>query len=453
MKIRTIITLVILGITLSLINACSKKEEKTGHFSFSGGGGGGNLNYEQQALQMEKDDLAKLGSGKGAHGKPFGGKGEELLKNQDFDKIHEGVTGIKKDPNEVIAIVNGENILRLELDRILDKVKNKVSRSKIYTVEKRILDDLTTQLLLKQFIRKENIQIDQNRVEEEINKFRENLKKNPDTKDKSLETVLEERGGSIEELRVALDISFAIDDYLEKTVPEEEIKEYFTKNIGNFNGETVTVSHIFIDTRNIKDEEKLKEAKENIEKIKEKLDKGADFAELAGENSDCPSANNGGQLGTLGRGEMVDEFTETAFATDVNSISEPVKTQFGYHIIKVTGKQEGKEVKYEDTKDKVKVALFNGKTISLIQELNKNADIQILLKETPQPAGSLHGSYGSSHGGVSAHGSMSGGGHASMSGASPHWNVPSGNSPHGKTYKKEKKSSEESIEESFSLSH
>lgn len=384
-----------------LINGCGKNEEKGGHFSFNNG----DMNFEQQALKMEQDDLAKLDrAGKGYQSETYSKADHDFMKGSDFAKIHEGIV-TKNDPNEVIAVVNGENILRLELDRILDKVRGKVSKSRIYAVEKRILNDLITQLLLKQFIKKEGIQVDQSRIEDEINKYRENLKNNPDIKDKSLEILLEEQGGSIEELRVALDISFSIDDYLDKTVTEDELREYFDKNIGAFNGETVTVSHIFLDTRNIEDKDKLSEIKEKIEKIKEELDKGADFAKLARENSDCPSAKNGGELGTFGRNEMVKEFTDAAFATDINGISEPVKTQFGYHIIKVTAKQEGKDVKFEEVKEKVKTALYNEKTINLIQELNENADIEILLKETPQLAedhGGLHGNmYGSPHGDIS----------------------------------------------------
>ncbi|KKL87876.1 hypothetical protein LCGC14_1930320 [marine sediment metagenome] len=443
MKSRIFITLISFSFLFLLINGCGKNEGKSGHSSFSGGGG--DMNFEQQALKMEQDDLAKLKQGQG-----YRQADHDAMKGQDFAKIHEGIV-TKKDPNEVIATINDEDILRLELDKILEKVKGKVSRSRLHIVEKQILDDLITQLLLKQFIKKEGIHVELSRIEDEIGKFRENLKKNPDTRDKTLETLLEEQGGSVEELRVALDISFSIDAYLDRTVPEERIKEYFTNNIGNFNGETVTASHILIDTRKIKEEEELDEAKKKVEKIKEELDQGADFAKLAEENSDCPSARTGGQLGTFGRSEMVKEFTDTAFAMDINNISEPLKTQFGYHIIKVTDKQEGKDVTFEDLKDQVKIALYNEKTVNLIQELTKNADTQILLKETPYTGSAGgHGSMSSS-----SHGEMSGG-HGGSYGASPHWSMPGGSSPHGGMSSSNPhggKSSEKKIEESFSLTN
>jgi len=431
MKSRFIVVLISFSFLTLLAIGCGK-EEHSGHFTMEQGGGG-DMNFEQQALKMEQDDLDKLKQGR--HADTYSGSGHGAMKN-------EGVV-TKQDPNEVIAKVNGEDIIRLELDRIFEKVKNKVSSSRRYNIEKRILEDLVTQLLLKQFIKKQGILVGQGRIEDEIKKFRENLKKNPDMKDKSLEQILGEQGGSIDELRVALDISFSIDDYLDKTVSNEESEEYFTKNIGSFNGETVTASHILINTSRIEeDEEKLNEAKQKAEKIKKDLDNGADFAELAENNSDCPSAKSGGLLGTFKRGEMVKAFTDTAFAMDVNTVSGPVKTQFGYHIIKVTDKQEGKDIKLEDIKETVKIALYNKKTINLIEGLKENADIQILLKETPQLAGGGHGSYG-------GHGSLSGGGGGRGGyGALPHWNVQGvPNNPHGQASSKKK------VEESFSLTN
>ena len=356
MKTRFLIALISFSFLGLLINGCG--DNTPSPHGGIGAGGGGDMNYEQQALKMEQDDLAKLKVGKNSYA------------DSGLAGVH-GSTETKKDPNEVIATVNGENILRMELDKILDKAKKRMSKTNLHLVEEKIINDLITQAVLKQFIKKENIQIDPNRIESEIATFKENIKKNPQTKDKSLETLLEEQGGSLAELRVALDISFAIDEYMEKTILEEEVEKYFTENIGNFNGEVISASHILVDTKGVEDEAKLKEAKEKIDKIKKELDEGADFVQLAKAYSDCPSAKAGGDLGPIKRGEMVKEFTDVAYATEVNGISDPVKTQFGYHIIKVTSKDEGKDVKFEEVKDKVKIALHNEKTLNLIQDLQK----------------------------------------------------------------------------------
>lgn len=78
------------------------------------------------------------------------------------------------------------------------------------------------------------------------------------------------------------------------------------------------------------------EAQQQITSIKSELDGGADFAALAKQHSDCPSAGKGGDLGRFGRGQMVGEFEDAAFGLPVGGTSDIVETPFGYHIIQRT---------------------------------------------------------------------------------------------------------------------
>ncbi len=75
------------------------------------------------------------------------------------------------------------------------------------------------------------------------------------------------------------------------------------------------------------------DAEKTIEDIKRRLAAGEDFADLAAENSDCPSGREGGDLGHFGKGAMVPEFEKAAFALAVNEVSGSVETDFGYHLI------------------------------------------------------------------------------------------------------------------------
>ncbi|NLP28249.1 MAG: foldase [Clostridia bacterium] len=134
-------------------------------------------------------------------------------------------------------------------------------------------------------------------------------------------------------------------------VTEEEMKKFFEENKASFDQqEQVKASHILVD-----DEETAKE-------IKSKLDKGEDFAKLAKEYSkDTGTKEEGGDLGYFTKDSMVKEFADVAFALEVNKISGSVKSQYGYHIIKVVDKKAAVEATYEDNKDKVKETITEQK--------------------------------------------------------------------------------------------
>jgi peptidyl-prolyl cis-trans isomerase C len=121
---------------------------------------------------------------------------------------------------------------------------------------------------------------------------------------------------------------------------EEDLKDFYDKHPDEFNqGLQVKAKHILVDTE--------EEAKE----IQEKLQKGGDFAELAKAHSkDKGSAVNGGDLGFFTKGRMVPEFEHVAFNLKPGELSDPVKTQFGYHLIQVTEKKEGTQRAFEEVK-------------------------------------------------------------------------------------------------------
>lgn len=135
----------------------------------------------------------------------------------------------------------------------------------------------------------------------------------------------------------------AIEDYAKSIVSDSEIEKYYDdKIVGN-----IEASHILI-TADYEDdateEEKTEAEKKALEQAKEiiaKLNNGEDFATLAKEYSKDGSASNGGALGEFNRGDMVDEFFEAALALNVGEYSkEPVKSEYGYHIILKTAQKK-----------------------------------------------------------------------------------------------------------------
>ena len=96
--------------------------------------------------------------------------------------------------------------------------------------------------------------------------------------------------------------------------------------------DTIVASHILCSS----DGSSREEALEQVTALIAELESGADFADLAREHSACPSGRSGGDLGSFGRGMMVPEFEQAAFALEVGEVSGLVETNFGYHLIKRT---------------------------------------------------------------------------------------------------------------------
>ncbi len=84
----------------------------------------------------------------------------------------------------------------------------------------------------------------------------------------------------------------------------------------------------------------LVETEEQCEELKTQINNGMDFAEVAKQHSKCPSGAQGGELGEFGPGQMVPEFDKVVFSAEVNTVQGPVKTQFGYHLLEVTSRED-----------------------------------------------------------------------------------------------------------------
>ncbi len=136
------------------------------------------------------------------------------------------------------------------------------------------------------------------------------------------------------------------------TVSDKEAADYYEANKDKFVvGETVNASHILVATED--------EANELLNKIRAGE---ISFEDAASAHSTCPSKAQGGNLGDFERGQMVPEFDTAVFAMNEGEISEtPVKTQFGYHLIKLNSKSESKAAPYEEIAEEIKASLLNEK--------------------------------------------------------------------------------------------
>ena len=138
--------------------------------------------------------------------------------------------------------------------------------------------------------------------------------------------------------------------FSEIVVAEEEIERFYEENKKYFtNPEAVRASHILV------------EDEKQAEDILKEIEEGLSFEEAAEKYSSCPSKSNGGDLGEFTRGKMVPEFEEAAFSMEEGEISQPVKTQFGYHIIKLISKKEASIKSLEEVKGQINQHLITMK--------------------------------------------------------------------------------------------
>jgi peptidyl-prolyl cis-trans isomerase C len=132
----------------------------------------------------------------------------------------------------------------------------------------------------------------------------------------------------------------------------------------------------------------LVETEDEAKAIKAELDKGADFAELAKKKSKDPGASDGGDLGFFTKDQMVPEFSAVAFALEPGKISDPVKSQFGWHIIKVEEKRNRKAPDFEQVKAQIETYVTRKAQADYVAKLREGAKIERLdqAANTPAPA-------------------------------------------------------------------
>lgn len=224
-----------------------------------------------------------------------------------------------------------------------------------------VLSELVTVKVLE-----DKYEVTDDMVQAEIDKAKEQFGENFDM-------VLMQSGFESEEdyadvLYISLLQEQALSEDIEIT--EEEIKEHYER------------TKYEIDAQHI-----LVEDEETALEVKEKLDDGEDFGELAAEYSMDGTAQDEGNLGYFSTGQMVPEFEEAAYNMEVGEISDPVQTTYGYHIIKVNDIRELEDVEeFEDVKDDIRRELQISKmdmsqAASKIDSIIQEADVDVKIKE------------------------------------------------------------------------
>jgi peptidyl-prolyl cis-trans isomerase C len=293
---------------------------------------------------------------------------------------------------KVVAKVNGKPIYE---ERLNPKVQNGLRRFRKYgmrneapdlvqRLQKRALDRVIGEELIFQASQRLTIED----ADEKVTRKLRALQRRYATGER-FEEYLRQNNLTMEDVRSSLRARVYVDEYLKEKgiskpqLSDERIRDAYERNPESYSEEaSVKISHILIAVDRVAETEAHERARQRAEQIRNKLLAGKDFAQMARKHSDCNSASGGGNLGYVKRGYMPPEFDKVAFAMERGTVSEAVKTRFGYHIIKVLDTKPAGVAPYEEVRGFIERYLqeeeSKRKLAAHIAELKERAKIEII---------------------------------------------------------------------------
>ncbi|MBN1547339.1 MAG: peptidylprolyl isomerase [Syntrophaceae bacterium] len=293
---------------------------------------------------------------------------------------------------DAVVVVDGVKLTKSALEKDLtvkmEMLKDQVPADKIDEVKNEVRSKIINNFIMRTLFSNEvtrlKIAATNQEVTDAINKLKESLppkmtydeflKKNKLTREQAKEEII---------------LGVKIEKYVKSSVPQDpkvtdkEISDFYKNNKDKFiMPESVHARHILVKTNPEDNAKTLAEKKGKAESIRKELLGGADFGEVATKNSDCPSAQAGGDLGVFVKGQMVKPFDDAAFTQKENEIGPVVKTEYGYHIIQVI-KHEGPKTMplNEEIKGKISAYLKMKKQEQayegLLKKLKEKANIVV----------------------------------------------------------------------------
>jgi peptidyl-prolyl cis-trans isomerase C len=296
---------------------------------------------------------------------------------------------------QAAAVVNGQRIPISDLDRELrvmmarkPELRSKVNIDMLRKVRKQLLNYLIERELLIQAGRKVGLEAQAVEIDAEFASVEQRFPSGA-----AFKQALEQEGLTEEKLRKLIERRLTVKKMLEikiyptaKSVADEDVVSFYEEKKEEFvEPEQVRSRHILIEVAPNADNQQKSDAKSKIQAILEKAKGGADFAELASEYSQCPSASQGGDLGYFSRGRLAKTFEDAAFRLQPGQLSEVVETQFGYHIILVLDRKPETQLEFEKVGERIKEFL-HGREMNIAVEnwlisAKEKATINILLED------------------------------------------------------------------------
>lgn len=298
-----------------------------------------------------------------------------------------GTAANLSDMDDVVVIVDGSILKKSEVEKEFKEkiaaVKEKIPADKKkeawLNMKKQRMEEFIARTLITNEAEKRKMEATDKEIDATINQIKKSLPPG-----KKLDAFMKENNISREYIALGVKAKKMVkQDLGKKAKPsKEEIAKFYEENKEQFTvPESAHVRHILVafvagDDDKIKAEKKVK-----IENLRKQVVEGADFAEVARKNSDCPSKEKGGDLGLIRKEQTVKPFEEAAFSQEINVIGPVVATEFGYHIIQVLERNAQKITPQEEVKGQITSHLEQQKETeaftNLVKKLRENAKIII----------------------------------------------------------------------------
>jgi parvulin-like peptidyl-prolyl isomerase len=281
-------------------------------------------------------------------------------------------------PENVAATVNGEIVRLDEVDAALKRsvpLDAPLTAAQTKRLRAEILDELVDERLLAQFLARSGPKIPPADIERAMQALSASLRKRKQT----LADHLRDVGLTEQQVREQWTRVLQLQRLIEARATEAELRKYYADNKDAFENATVRASHIVIRLGPNATPGERAAAADTLAKLRTAIAKGEiDFATAAKKHSVCPSAKTGGDLGPIARKDShVDEaFATAAFALKVGEVSEPVETDLGLHLIRVTERRAGTPTTFEKSIEHVRDLYAEDLRRTLLEKLRKDAKIQ-----------------------------------------------------------------------------
>jgi parvulin-like peptidyl-prolyl isomerase len=299
------------------------------------------------------------------------------------DQIVDGIAAIVND--EIVTISEVRETMALELESMRQRYSERALQSQAKELYRRTLMNLVGLRLQLERARKLNLQVN----DEDVTYHIEALKKQNQISNEQLEQMLQSRGLTLEiyreQVREGLLVAKVVNAEVRSRliVLDTELQEVYRQRQERYRvpGE-LTVSHILFLVSPQASDQEVEQARQKAAEVLQKLRAGGNFAALARQYSDGPSADQAGLLGTFRAGELLPGFEEVAAKLQPGEISDVVRTRVGFHIIRVESRQDGGHQPFEAVREEIKTELLQTKTEQKYQEwlesLRQSAYVKVL---------------------------------------------------------------------------